>query len=381
MAATLSNRAHGFHGGDPNAAGTDNSWRQQQQQQNNNDNSNNNNNNSNNNDGNANHDITTRPSARKTRTESALSWWKRCQQRRTQQRRLVDAPPEDPASAAWAFFRRTEIPFVDESLRCHPQYNNQLPAVEIRDNDNRGNTGKTRTLLTLAARFVVSTRPSLFLRTNKERNHHDDTTNAAQELPRVILMDSTLDITPTRLAYAVSSMMLRQQQCNDDSETSASVSVATLERDIQGCLDRIHVAHVDDISGWVPVLESIRADLLEQEPDFPTLLLWDGFLSEPSDVGSRMEVTRQLARLLKDCSVGLIYTASSAMWNHTFNVRHLESKEQGFGLPDTGLSGPVSQTIRLERDETPERRHDFVATVSGNNTKVVYSLSSAGVLR
>lgn len=379
-----------------------------------------------------------------SRSETALAWYRRCQQKRIQERRLVDAPPTDPASAAWAFFRSsTGIPFVDESLRrcCHRQTTNRLPALEIRDDGTHtyngtssggssGGTGKTRTLLSLAARFVVSTRPSLFTASQEKAHstieHNENvpqptitTTTTTTEttpqseppLPRVILLDSTMDVTPLKLAYAVSSLLLREQQCDEHTASSS----AALEQDIQDCLSRIHIAHTDsssDISGWVPVLESLRCELLleqrarnnnnttigeddddhhqpQEESCFPTLLLWDGFLSETSDAGSRMEVTRQLARLLKDCPVGLIYTTSSTSWSHHFNVRSLEVQERDPGQHGTlpanrgycNSVGPIAQTVRLQRDESEGRRHDFVAIVSPGNNQIVYSLSAAGVLR
>ena len=361
----------------------------------------------------------------KSRSESALAWFQRCQQKRARERRIPDVPPETPAAAAWAFFRASVhggsgIPFVDESLRRSShnkhyygpqnQYQYPLPALEIRD--DRGSTGKTRTIVSLAARFVVATRPSLFVSSASPSNYTENqeservaTAAPSSRLPRVILLDSTLDVTSLHLANTVSSLLIRQQH-------DPSHNVAALEDDIASSLRRIHVAHVDDPREWVAVLESIRCQLLqeaatrhhhhpttamlppngpnEDEQDFPTLLLWDGFLSEPgTTVGIQKEIARQLALLLKDCHVGLMYTTSASFGRH-FHPKSLQSNtpsNAGTNSRDDTTTGaafttvePVAQTVLLARDETPEARHEFVATLPGNH-QIPYALSAAGVLR
>jgi hypothetical protein len=391
-----------------------------------------------------------------SRSENALSWFLRSRQQRKQERQLVQtAKPTDPASAAWAFFRcGTGIPFVDESLRLCQHYQNhnyhyqqqqhhqqqfahRLPVLEIRD--DKGKTGKTRTLLSLAARFVVSTRPSLFSNNATNKDTTTSSTGTTEQAvsppppPQVIVLDSTLDMTPLKLAYAVSSQLLRQYNPetssassspstpnggahygNHDKQHNDETMTSSLEQEIQACLSRIQMVHVDDMTEWVPVLESLCWDLSQaqrHEPSSqqqpvqrrsehsnssmiptvpatatPTLLLWDGFLSEPTrDVaGSRMEVIRQLTRLLQECpNVGLMYTRTSEQHNH--------HNHPGMSL----LRSLEAQVVRLDREETDGRHHEFVATVltaaaaagggggggSSNPQNVHFSLSAAGVLR
>ena len=400
--------------------------------------------------------------AKTSRSESALAWFQRCQQHQRQQkrrRRCQDRPPETPAAAAWAFFRGTGtgIPFVDASLRRNNQnavVEDALPALELRD--STGDTGKTRAIVALAARFVVSTRSSLFVSsspanprnsttndTNAMADRENSPTNAPEPiegavvtgqtsepplkqkqkkhlLPHVILLDSTMDVTSLHLVNAVSSQLIRHhqqqtQQQQQQQQTHPSAA-ASLEYDIASSVRRIHYAHVDDPREWVAVLESLRCQLLLQrkkqqeqiaaamvggdedaETEVSTLLLWDGFLSEPGTTqGIQKEVARQLALLLKDCHVGLIYT-TSASFGHWVTPHSLlqsavsssESKNDDTTHHNsTWRQQPVviPQTVVLERDDTPGARHDFVATLATGQhgiqpqIQIPYSLSGAGIL-
>ena len=362
------------------------------------------------------------------RSERAIDWFQRCQEKQVQERRSVDLPPETPAAAAWAFFRGksvhggTGIGFVDECITRRQQRQrgstrpNQLPAMEIRDSAasrNEGGTGKTRTIVSLAAKFVVSTRESLFL---SHQNHTTATTSPGSShrtpplsvsqllsMPRVIVLDSNLDVTSLLIANSVSSSLLRDQQ------DPTTTDMAMLDQDMISCLSRIHVAHVEEATDWIPVLESIRCQLLpdmettihsstrQEETDFPTLLLWDGFLSEPGlTEGSQKEITRQLALLLKDCNIGLIYTTSYI----GFDVRILEGHNANgnpfFNSTDPNMTatastyygvgggeGPLASTVELEHNDSTQTRHDFMATILPGRSQyqIPYSLSSAGVLR
>jgi hypothetical protein len=263
---------------------------------------------------------------------------------RSRRRRAAAATPQDPASAAWAFVRPTSaaggtgIAFLDAALRRRPsRADNALPVVEI-----RGDVGKTWTLVSLAARFVVATRPSQFA----ERDESSSWTTA---LPQVVVLDSKYDVTTSKLAYAVRSTLLRRL-----SNSSREV----FERDMEDCLGRIHVATADDIGGWVPLLEALRCSLTPLESDTPTLVLWDGFLSEPGQTeASRMEVVRQLDRLVEECSVLVVTTGQTAQPSWERFVTH---------------------RIRLERNLSTDSGHEFLATVHG--ARIPFSISLSGVL-
>lgn len=385
------------------------------------------------------------PANKTSRSESAWAWFqfhqRRQKRRRRRRRRYSSDNPETPAAAAWAFFRGTStgIPFVDASLRRHHQVEDALPVLELRD--ATGDTGKTRAMVALAARFVVTTRSSLFASSTKDPKNAsgamkdtnaiaDNETTTPQEnegavvaressepplkqkqrnhpLPRVILLDSTMDVTSLHFVNAVSSQLIRHQQ---QQTRQHSPSSASLEYDIASSVRRIHYAHVDDPREWVAVLESIRCQLLGQkkkqqeqaatmmdeneDETTPTLLLWDGFLSEPGITrGIQKEVARQLALLLKDCPVGLIYTTSASFGHwvtpHSLLQSAAASRESFMDGEDThgtwGQPVVIPQTVVLARDETPEARHDFVATLAttgqpGMQPQIPYSLSGARIL-
>jgi hypothetical protein len=352
--------------------------------------------------------------------ETALEWFDRCELLRRQERQIPDEPPASPKAAAWAFFRGstsihggTGNPFVDEALQRQLQWK-QLPLLEIKDRRGSSRTGKTHSLVSLAAKFVVSTRASLF--------PHAAASNAPRmlaqavhkpQLPQVIMLDSQLDITFLRLAHAVSSQLMLHPalpsedpgaSTNDNDNAMATTTInhqlIETERDMEDCLSRIHIARVDDDREWIPILEALRHELgkpndhngniswdilvggdEEREDDFPTLLLWDGFLGNTGlNRGLEKEISRQLALLLQECCIGFICTTTES--RHV-QVRDLLQDKNGTGAVQRTHHQPkpyVARTIVLEKDQRQESPRGFLATVVEGNQKIPYSLSSAGVL-
>lgn len=284
-------------------------------------------------------DPLTHENTRKSWSESALDWLIRSQQ--IQARSSV---PVDPSSAAWAFVRPSEkngtgTAFVDAALTKN--VHGSIPIVEIRGGHR---TGKTATLITLAARFVAETRPSRF--------RSEGETRETGELPQVVIFDSNVDMMASRLLCAVRSALLRQ--------SPDALSEDILEKETILCMSRIHIVSSEDMSGWVPALESLRSRLSLVASDHPTLVLWDGFMGGPSEVAERMEAIRQLTRLARDCTMLLITTT-------------LPSRK--FALWDKH----VTQRITLEQASgVTEGVHAFVATVQ--NSRVQYSITAGGVL-
>jgi hypothetical protein len=270
-----------------------------------------------------------------SRTETAYEWLQR-----SRRKRALAEVPHDPSSAAWAFVRASSssggsnISFLDAVLRR--QTTDQLPVIDV-----RGDCCKTWTVVSLASRFAVATRSSQFQTPSVED---------ATSIPQVIVLDSTHDVTTSKLAYAVRSNLLRQ---------SGSSNPGDFQKDAEECLARIHVATVDNISGWVSLLEALRCKLSPMSSEHPTLVLWDGFLSEPHNEASRMEVIRQLARLVQECSVLLLTTSSG-------NRKHEWDKF-------------VTHRVRLDRNHSASvDGHEFLATVHGS--RIPFSLSLAGIL-
>ena len=249
--------------------------------------------------------------------------------------------------------------FVDEALRHRsPKQDQQdgrrqrFPVLDIRGD---AGCGKTWTVITLAARFVAATVPSHF----KQPKDHNRSVVVA---PRVVVLDSMYDITATKLAYAVRSALLLKPDGPSDEEQ--------LQRDAECCCRRIHVATASRTTDWVAALESIRNELVQAAASLPpdqqlppTLLLWDGFLDEPTNEAERTEVMRQLARILHDCPVMFVSTASPS-------ARRYEWEKH------------VTHRVRLRRDQqassVASSQQRFVATVLGN--RIPYSVSLAGIL-
>ena len=272
---------------------------------------------------------------RQTWSETAYDWMLRFQQMQAH-----SSMPHDPSSAAWSFIRPSErsgtgIAFVDAALAKSNV--SALPVVEIRGSHR---TGKTWTLITLAARFVAETRLSRF---QSEENID------IEALPQVVILDCNQDAIAPRLLRAVRSVLLRQLQKDDG-----------LEKAIISCMSRIHYVCSEDMAGWVPTLESLRSGLSSVSSDHPTLILWDGFLNYTSEAAERMEVIRQLTRLMRDCTILLVTTALPsrrfAVWDK--HVTHRITLEQVNPIPEGG--------------------HDFVATVQNN--QIPYTITSGGIL-
>lgn len=180
-------------------------------------------------------------------TETALEWFQR-----SQHKRAAADTPTDPSSGAWAFLRGASgITPVDAAWRT-PSANSCLPVITL-----EGSVGKTWTLLSLAARFVVATRKTRFA---ADTASTEDKTSCApsivQKGPFVILLDSKFDMTIPKLAYIVRSTLLREPGITDQ----------TLETEIEDCMSRIHLAMVDEVKdAWVPILEWYVASFFSKE--------------------------------------------------------------------------------------------------------------------
>ncbi len=322
-------------------------------------------------------------------TETALVWLNRCQQqngtgKRKRRRRndaadrssLNDADDEtcihaatDPSTAAWRFLRygRSGIAPIDIAWkRSHHTATSSMffPPVTVLEGPK--DVGKTWMLLTLAARFVVATRASRFQNCDNDNDKRENEINPMdkrrkgdpnskndeadengsndgniQGQPKVLLLDSTYDLSLPQLANIVRLTLLRERQkerqrnrgmydrgegcqsqrqhinvgVRDDKnknnypqEQQRNIEDAlglhereklSFERDMEDCLNRIQIIQVDNgPTGWVSILEALTYKLSEEynhgnpnsnarsrctEPFStrpPTLLLWDGFLSD-----------------------------------------------------------------------------------------------------
>lgn len=321
-------------------------------------------------------------------SETALDWFQRCD---TTQRVRVE--PTDPSSAAQSFVvgDTSGIAFLDEALLASKRTKNRHVAfnsmIEISGSHSAATTG---TLLSLAARFVVATRPSKFP-VAAAANVAGAIPN--RPLPQVVLVDSLHDISIERLVSMVRGMLLLDSSTATaagfngvDDETEVTPAVIDLE--INNCLRRIHFIFAHETTTAVAALEALKCRLsnndAENHPVPTTLLLWDGFLASTvtPDATARMEVLRQLGRLWREQMQQFNNAASKKTSVSTSplllvvlssNRPRLENKH-------------VTSRIRLEEqhqrenavaDEDNEQQR-YVATVGGKQFE--FTIGMAGVL-
>lgn len=260
--------------------------------------------------------------------ESALDWFDR-----SRQQTCENALPKTPGDAAWRFVRgKTGLPFIDLVLESCSR--KSPPVIEL---VGPSGTGKTWTMLTLAARFLSATRPSLF---------GED----IDSVPQVVVIDALNGVFLKNLIAAVQAALLRSSK--------ESVDTDQHEIELTACLKRVHLcnaAHADEL---VPVLESMRCHLKTCE--HPTLVLWDGSFVGCFDEVNRMEVIRQIQRLLRETKVYLISTSTSSRRAHSAWDRL------------------VKRRIQMGLAESSDVQHDFVASFPGPDAKQFYYSISWG---
>ena len=260
--------------------------------------------------------------------ETALDWLQRSQN-------AMKIVPTDAVTAAQAFVNgdaSTGIAFMDEALKTNQQ--KSKPAIL----ELSGKAGTSWTLISLAARFVVATRPSKFRQSPQPT-----------DLPKIVMIDSLHSICIQDLVSAVRGTLLL------DGEIDA------IDSDLEQCLTRIHLIFVSDTTPTVAALEALRCKFLTTNEDVPNLLLWDSFLTTIPDKNGKQEIVRQLMRL----------------WRET-NVMVVTSSHRGYsGLDDKY----VTCRIRLEAVEsTEQKQHEHKATLVGSNQQVAFTIGTAGIL-
>lgn len=336
----------------------------------------------------------------------------------------------DASTAATSTFVATsftEITFTKESSEPTPAWNRngighsrsfRLPVVDIRGDSF---TGKTSFLLSLAARFAFATRASRFpmevtsgddtnmntnapavkaaCSTGKEQtcccshcNVETEGSHLDRLQPHIILLDSCHQATVLKLASLVRTLI--DTELSESSRTSCGSFEekdipdgrhrSVVESDMENCLERIHVATVDDLAGWAPLLETIRYHLVEKQAKdpwmtTPTLILWDGFLSEPQRQldSVRVEVIRQVERLLQECGSFVWLVVSTTTTDH----RHFSQDWDRLVTSRIQLKCCIS-TSNMKTAANPGAMSQalprYVATSHG--TQFPFSITSSGVL-
>ena len=409
-------------------------------------------------------------------SETALEWFDRCQKHgnsgsrkrrrredssclnRNEEESTEPSGASDPSTAAWRFlgFGKSGIAPIDEawkrssvSRRSNPSRDQFLPPVTIVEGPK--DVGKTWMLLTLAARFVVTTRASRFTDCSTSDSDTDDASDRKEgnkdgSRPKVLLLDSTYDFSVPQLVNVVHSTLVRerqreaqcarrrnnqkgsqshkisdheegsrannhndyrrepQQTVEDELERQEEEKIS-LEKDIEDCLSRIHIIQVDNgPTGWVSMLEAISyqlSDNVENDRSYPigsepsrigspTLLLWDGFLSDMSlptnaimaqkasvvlgetysssynnsqilfESPSTQEVLMQLSRLMQkhSNSLWLVLTTRTVPVAASSSANEAKMEQSGIGSRLTEWIRKEEGKRRREEGDTARERRD-----------------------
>jgi len=242
-----------------------------------------------------------------------------------------------PIDVVWKRCRNDERHKRLRKYRYQPVHVQEYPCPPVVVIEGPKDTGKTWMLLTLTARYVVETRASRF--DNVDTDGNEDSISS-EDRPKVLLLDSSYGFSISQLVHVVQQRLRivkqRQQQLfvNDNVDHNDGQNreqqqqyqhqhrqqnksseerqfeeelerqergKLSFERDMEDCLSRIHIIQVDDGStGWIPILEALTYRLSENRcrnsssndnlrretdsssfpPSPPTLLLWDGFISD-----------------------------------------------------------------------------------------------------
>lgn len=333
------------------------------------------------------------------------------------------------------------------SRRSNPSRDQFLPPVTILEGPK--DVGKTWMLLTLAARFAVATRASRFRDISASGIDTDDASSRKENnkdgsRPKVLLLDSTYDFSVPQLVNVVHSTLVRerqkemqlarrrnnqkgpqshkisdheegsrannhndyrrepQQTVEDELERQEEEKIS-LEEDIEDCLSRIHIIQVDNgPTGWVSMLEAISYQLsndVENDKSYssgsetspigsPTLLLWDGFLSDMSlptnaimaqkasvvisesysynnsqilfESPSTQEVLMQLSRLMQkhSNSLWLVLTTRTVPVASSGSTNEMKTEHSGIGPRLTEWIRKEEGKRRREEDDIARERRE-----------------------
>jgi hypothetical protein len=284
------------------------------------------------------------------RIESARSWLDRS---RHFVAKAIEELDGSPRSVAHAFLCRrrltsttrsgTGVAFVD----CMLSIKNEHRSNVIFEIAGRPETGKTWTLLVLAASYLVQTAT----RPNRNGGENSDV------WPPVIILDAECGMHMPHLINALQSAILVVQRL-PSSEDHGHVQSA-IQQEIAFHLGRVH---------WVPLttkeeipllFEVMRPALLSKSAfDAPPMIIIDAINSfESSDkiqpdlgVPSTHEVMRQLDRLLQACQQDIIIFASRIITSNASST-----------TTDLWKRRFVTQTVTLERHNDTTSQNEFVA--------------------
>jgi hypothetical protein len=369
--------------------------------------------------------------------ETAWNWFQR-----SQKSKIII--PKDPTTAAQAFMKghvSTGIPFIDRALQTSTN-TSQAPFLEllgpVYNHTNKTNKNKTTTmtidtstcscspaswtLISLAARFVVATRPSKYQTWttthtvtwnvveedggdddhDDDEYHHQQPRRQQQQsslplAPNVILIDSFHSIDIHDLVSAVRGLLLLD-----------SVEDESLDMELEDCLARIHILFLSDTIPIVAGLEALRCKFLpsqqqqQQQNDdndangntamvaaaavvanVPNLLLWDNFLTTIPDKTEKREIIRQLLRLWRDTTNTMVVVST---------IRGYSELDDKHAVTCRIRLETATATAVCENEQDPhhhyqqqqQQQHWYIATLLGSSTAsqepVSFTIGTVGIL-
>jgi hypothetical protein len=291
-------------------------------------------------------------------SETAWDWWQRT-------RRI-----NDPASAARAFARYPGWPFWRKW--AHSRIQTSIPLVELSCPGDRAATSTATTsvmvplVVSMAAQFVVDTRPSLFDSTIPSPS---SAPSSPAILPQVVLFDAKWEISPAQLEQQVRSMLLadydRRAMASASNKTRSSGNDATapitqmtndsaqLEADCASCIARLQLAHADEDNdhGWLPlVVTSLQAVTKVH----PTVVLWHGWQRH-----NKMDTERALLQVLSNSIAPL-------QQNHLFMFVYTTMAASST-TASRDWQDRVTHRVRLKPPSSSSSSEAWVAWTHGGN--------------
>jgi hypothetical protein len=313
-----------------------------------------------------------------TTTETAYAWWQRA---RAQQPMLA---PTHPAAAARAFGQQLATGgWGGDCPTTSSRRRRRLPVGQPLVQVTGPVVATTATLVTLAVRYVVQTRPSLF---DGQRSTTTGSTSAAM-LPQVFLMDASWEISVPQIRRILRATLLRDYDAAavdgaaspppPDDQADHDVRLA---RDTECCLSRIHMAHADAVDTLPLVASSLATHVATHSRSHPTLVLWNTTANEdeddPQEPAARREVQRQFLRLADQYEFLLVvavatFSGPSSTWPPLQATR-----------PKGVWDDRVTQRIRLAA-APPGAAHAYTAQTFGSSGEtpavLPVSLTAVGV--
>jgi hypothetical protein len=233
-----------------------------------------------------------------------------------------------------------------------------------------------------------------------------------QHQPQVILFDTNRNSTSCvrRVCDMLYTMIFDEySEAKEDILPTMDGSVDrfhnAIQMEVSECLQRLQIARVNEFQDYIAILETLRYEMVHKQYLHPTLVLWDDFLDEPilttttttasngsasvynaacmtnptavsstmdtyrssasEIVAIRMDVIRQLERLVSECQNTILVTTSSTrvysqQYQQSYNINRNSMYHRIIGKEWNRF---VTHTVHLE-----QKNHSKHTTANRHNT-------------